>query len=111
MADFTIETVEKNKAGVDRLTEEQNKQKLKNTAGAGLMPREHASRNAIPYRNEQGIEEVVTTGVTRPDSVEVIDTLIENDETKLTQFKKREDLILINSDITSTKVQDQTDIQ
>ena len=89
MADVTIESVEKNQARVDRLVEEKDKQKLKNTAGGGLMPREHASRNAIPYRNEQGIEEVVTTGVTRPDSVEVIDTLIENDETKLTQFKEK----------------------
>ena len=82
------ETYQKNKVRADRIVEEKDKQRFKN-AGNGLTPKEHASRNAIPYRNEQGIEEVVTTGVYPADYVERTEEFIVNDETELTQFKER----------------------
>ncbi len=79
------ETVQKNQVRVDKLVEEKDKQRFKN-AGNGLMPREHASQNAIPYRNEQGIEEVVVTG--RNDTP-YTEEFIENDETKLSEYSEK----------------------
>ncbi len=76
---------QKRQARADRLVEEKDKQKLKN-AGSGLTPKEHASQNAIPYRNEQGIEEVVVIG--RNDTP-YTEEFIENDETKLSEYSEK----------------------
>ena len=85
-ANDTIEkTVQQNQPRVDKLVAEKDKQRFKN-AGNGLTPKEHASRNAIPYTNEQGIEEVVVYG---EDLGLVEESFIENDETKLSEYSER----------------------